>query len=360
MLNRTRPRVSAPRIVGIIALIAVTGIALSGCAAGATSAEKPKPTGIVEDAAWQKIIHAANAEGQVTVYSNQAGTDTLWKSEFEAAYPHITVTIVRQTSGALIARLDQELAAGVSGADVAFHGEGPWFDQRSADGSLAKLVIAPENVKAYGKFKGAYYAPIARVSWNFGYNTKLAAKVSTLKELVDYAEAHKVTIGLTNSPTISLLDQYKRWEAAYPGILERIARLPHTLFPSGVPLSQSLAAGEVGLGVGLASGIVTPLANSGAPIAEVVPTDGLITATELSAAALSKAAHPNAATVFVNWLMTRDAQAALVKKLPPLSTYLVNAKDFNFDSAKTYDPAKWKPQAVQAWKDNWNKIFGNS
>jgi hypothetical protein len=76
--------------------------------------------------------------------------------------------------------------------------------------------------------------------------------VTSIEDLANKAQASGATIGyLDPKASIATSAQYDAWDKEYPGIVDRLMKLPHTVFSSTVPMGQSLAAGEIGYAVGL-------------------------------------------------------------------------------------------------------------
>lgn len=308
---------------------------------------------------WDTVITSAKSEGAVTVYASQAGTDVLFK-EFEKVYPGIKVTVQRQPTTDLISQLDQEIGAGVKSADVAFHTQMPWFTDRGKQGVLAPVEVMPANEAAYGKVKGQFSVPVLRYAFLFGYNSAKGQPVTSIEDLANKAEASGATIGyLDPKSSIAIKNQFDAWDKAYPGITDRLAKLPHTVFGSTVPLGQSLAAGEIGYAVGLIPGVLPPLIAQGAKVGESVPTDKAITGVELDGAVMANAPHPNAARLFVNWLMSKDLQQLFMDKQAPIVSYLIPRGSLTFDSISQYNPAEWTTDRQNQVLARWKGLSGN-
>lgn len=314
----------------------------------------------VDAARWDEIVAAAHEEGSVVVYTSQFESDVLFK-EFEQAYPGITVTPDRQPTGDLLPRLDQEIQAGARGADVAFHTQVPWFEERGQQGSLAPLQLSPAVAEAGGYDDvGRYVAPVLKYPFFMAYNSTVAPPASTIEEIVTNAEAGNISVGLLDpASSIAIKNQFQRWEEVYPGILERIARLNAPLYGSTSQMSQSMAAGEIGYSVGQIPGPVAALREQGAPVEEIIPRDPAVTGAEDDGAVLATAPHPNAAQVFVNWLMSRELQQRFVDTQAPIVSYLIPAGGLTFDGIDTYDPAAWPTERQDEFMRNWNATFGH-
>jgi iron(III) transport system substrate-binding protein len=344
----------------ILAAALVLGCATALTACGGTSG--PGAQGDASAAAsgdWDSVIQSAKTEGAVTVYSSRGGTDVIFK-EFEKAYPGITIKVQRQPTSDLISQLDQELGAGVRSADVAFHAESPWFADRGEEGALAPVEVMPTNEDAYGEFKGKFSIPVLRYGYFFGYNSAKGEPVSTIDDLANKAEASGATIGyLDPKASIATTAQYDAWDKAYPGIVDRLTKLPHTVFGSTTPLGQSLASGEIDYAVGIIPGVLPPLMDQGAKVGESTPTDDAVRGVQMSSAVLANAPHPNAARLFLNFLMSKELQQSFKEKQPGMVLYLVPNGSTTFDSINQYDAAEWTTERQNQVWDRWRGLLGN-
>jgi iron(III) transport system substrate-binding protein len=335
-------------------------IALAACAGG-PSTSAPEDAGgakpeVLTASQWDDLVKQATSEGSLTVFSSQAGTDIQFK-EFEKAYPGIKVSVERAPTAETISKLDQQLSAGAAGADIAFHTQIQWFADRGAQKALAPLRLGPAAQKdpAYAN-EGRYVAPILRYPIFLGYNSKAGSQITSLDDLVQKAGNTPVGV-LDPAAAVSLKAQYQAWEDAYPGVLDKLSKVKTVKYASSVPLGQALASGEVGYAVGLIPGVLPPLKAQGAPVEEVIPASAASGA-EDDAAVLSNAPHPAAAQLFVNWLMSSDAQKLLTTKLAPMAapTNPSSAK-VKWDDLHVYDPQVWTEQKQDDFMKNWNSLF---
>jgi iron(III) transport system substrate-binding protein len=343
------------RIVGGVLAALLLGAALTSCSGTPAAAPAASASGKTD---WASVVKAAKAEGALTVYATQPGADTIFKKDFEAEYPQIKVTVRRQATGVLLPLLDQEIAGNVKSADAVFHAEGPWFAERGAQGALAPLVLSPENASVYKDYAGKFGAPIMAYSFFFGHNTKLGEPVSTIKDVADAAEKSGATIDFNDSgSSTALKNQYRIWEKEYPGILKRLAALPHVVTNGTQPMAQSMAAGEVAYGVGFVPGVIPPLAATGAPIAEDFQKDKTLGGVNLTVGVLANAPHPNAAMLFANFVMSKKEQVAMAKDWTPMVGFQVPSADLKFSDVQVYDPKYWTPARIQSFQDDWNALF---
>ena len=79
-------------------------------------------------------------------------------------------------------------------------------------------------------------------------------------------------------------------------------------------LTEWVSKGDVAIGIGHSPDFYDEFKNKGLPLGEVTADDlkegSYITAAAGSVSLVNRAPHPNAASVFINWLLTKDTQAA--------------------------------------------------
>lgn len=305
-----------PHLVAGVTLVAV----LTACGGGqqptAQSAAAPSDAGgttaqSLSEADWNKVVDAAKNEGALTVYTSSDATEQSFL-EFEKLYPEIDVTVEQSGTADLITRLDQEISVKATAADVAFHAQPKWFEQRGTEGALAPLQVSPEVEGTKGLEIGRYYTPINRNPYTIAYNKEIAQPVTSIKEFLDKVGSTKV--GLLDAAAAPVTAyQYSQWQDAVgDDFLTKLAGMGATVYPGGAPLTQSLASGEIGYALAVPPGYIDDLKAQGAPVEEVVPPEAPVGA-QYGPGILATAGHPNAAQVFVNWLLSTQGQEMLIK-----------------------------------------------
>ena len=132
------------------------------------------------------------------------------------------------------------------------------------------------------------------------------------------------------------------------------------LYPSGAPMSDSLVRGEIAMGP-LLYNIVYPKKKDGAPLEIFFAPEGA-PANPYASGVPSTAKNPNAAKLFLNWCLSEEGQAFLIKDQGNL-TSLKKAPFY----PEGFDPKVvkvWVPNFEQyvklhgPWIEEWNKIYG--
>lgn len=301
--------------------MAAASLLLAACgSSGTPDAAESGPAVAADEAEWSEIVEAAKAEGALVVYSSLSDVETSF-AKFEELYPEIDVTIERAPTGDLITRLDQELEVNAQGADLTMHSQAEWFEERYGQNYFAQLKLSPEQTEAgwEERVDGTSYAHVFTNAFIFGYNTNTGGPIETMADVVDVVGQSAVGVPSASiSPVQTFL--YSTWMEEYgDDFLTNICSLRKNVYGSNVPLGQSLAAGEVSYGVGLAPSTLLSLKAEGAPVDYVIPAEAN-TGVGYDTAVLANAAHPNAAQVFADWLMSERGAQMFVENHGPAST----------------------------------------
>lgn len=353
--------------IGLVGLLALSGCGAAESAEGAGGKlEFPAATGAgapieLDTAAWEELVTAAEAEGELVVYASQAGSDQTFEA-FSEAYPEIQVTIAREVTSDLIARMDQEIAAGAGGADVTWHSQPAWAERNADEGALAALQFGPEAVEAgWPDFAvDDYYLPVMSNPYLIAWNSELAEPVENIQDLI--AQAGDTPVGIAEPISQNGMFQLQTWVDAYgEGILGDLAALNHTVIRSTTPLSQSLAAGEIGYAILMTPGLVDTLQDEGAPVEQVVP-NGELTGFAYGPMVLENAAHPAAAQLFANWLLTQETQQLIVDEHGPAALPIqLEATEgaLAWEDVDPVDDSEWPQERRDEFRALWDSYFAS-
>jgi iron(III) transport system substrate-binding protein len=305
---------------------------------------------------WDSILKAANKEGSITVYTSAGNSDVVFK-DFEKAHPKIKMTFVRQPTADLLTRLDQEIEVGAKGADVAYHSQTGWFVDRAKQGKLAAIHYGPAANGWPAADKSEKYANILTVPFEAVWNTKKGQAVTDVGDLVDH-QAGSAPVGLLDpASSPAAMSQYQAWIDTYGSdFLTKLSKLKTTIYPSTVPLTQAIGSGELTYGLAIPAGIVTPLIDAGAPVGHGIPPKGSV-GYNYSAGVLANAPHPNAAMVFMNWLMEKSTLELIVKKLSPGATPVPVPGALDPSTISVYKVSDWPQSRQDKFVADFNKLF---
>jgi len=311
---------------------------------------------------------AARAEGSLTWYVAQMSGEAAeaMGRRFTQRHPGVSVSVIRTTGQVAYERLQQELKNNTptcdvfSSTDIAHY---PALLKRKAlmkyEAASAGELAAPYR----GLGEPGYYYPTTASLQILVWQTKLLPAGDAPVRCTDLyspryrnrvAIAHPAFSGYFGQWVLAMRRQYG-W-----GFFEKIAANNPRIGRSGNDPITMLNAGECVVGTGPAS-TATVNANRGNPIGIVYPEDGTVLCVGPSAIVAS-APHPNAAKLFLEWLLSPDYAAACkdwalepvradaeplpgIKRLDEIRTMSLTAAEI----------ARELPEAIEQWRDT----FGN-
>lgn len=260
---------------------------------------------------WDDVVAAAKEEGELLLYSTRSDADnTRVINAFMEKFPEIDAKSVRLVGGQMIARVDQELAAGALAADVLLHSERQWTDAKAKagelwipDGPAAKLWEGSARPIDEG------VVVVTAEPWVIGYNTDMVDTPPTDWDSLLDDKSFVELVGTNEVSGLTVTIWYDFIENKKPGYWEKFAELEPRVYPNSAPLTAGLSSGEIAWSPYSLASTMKPLIEKGAPIAWVVADSGTW-ALEREAMVHKSAPRPNAAKVFMNFLMSEDGQNA--------------------------------------------------
>jgi iron(III) transport system substrate-binding protein len=302
--------------------LAAAAVALAGCGGSAvdTPSTTPTPTADIGEASAvtpldDVVVQAAREEGEVLLYTNAEDQQMApIKEAFERANPGITLRSLALGDEEMFQRYETEVASGTPSADVIMNSDAPaWLS--FLDGGNIEVHEDPNtpNLPDYAVLAPGVYAvsldPVIAV-----FNTVLlpeSEQPTTMAQLAEMApglDGRIATTDIGNSvqfgATSTFVDRYgdAGWQ-----ILETIGGHAGVEASNG-PLVTKLAQGQYAAAFFVAGGVRAFITDD---IAQVVNYRYLEDGTPLRPRAVgvtSEAAHPNAAKLFVNWLLSVEGQ----------------------------------------------------
>ena len=293
-----------------------------------------------------KLEKAAQAEGSVVWYTSIAsGESSRYVDLFEKRYPFIKVSLVRSNSSRMAQRYTAEYLAGTFLADILDTGD------TTIEFFRRKGMLQP------------YYSPLAEKfdkrfiqSQNFwvanrstmtvlGYNTRLvkpAEAPTRYEDVLDVKWKDKISLERDDSQWFMALMEY--WGEQKAKAFFQKLRAQNPRIRTGHTLqAQLIAAGEDALSPDTHSGGIASAQRAGAPV-DWVNLEPVVAANNVAALA-KNAPHPNAAMLFLDFMLSKDgAQQVLrdVNRIPTHPEVLPNPprlrEGFNFI---VIDPAKY-------------------
>lgn len=349
-----------PRVV--VATAGAVVLTLSGCSSSSITNSPEFSTGsptTADDAAWESIVEAAKAEGEVVLYVPPLPMEGM-VAAFEAENPGIKVTVETIPTPELIGRVDQEVAVGATGADVVLHSVDTWFRDKDQAGSLLSLHVSPDSAD-HGwteRLERKNFASVYANPYAIGYTTTGPGKIENVKALLDsFPDAR---IGLVNpSAAPATAHYYDVLRKTYgDDILDRLAKANHTIVDKAADGMRLLAAGDFDyLLPAIYHQFIDPM-GKGAPIDAIVPSEGT-SAPRYSTASPLTAPHPAAAQVLMNWMMGEQGAKEFVGKLPPAAVPLAVDGAVPWKNVETMNPDDWTKEKWNAWiQEQWTPRFG--
>jgi iron(III) transport system substrate-binding protein len=310
------------------------------------------------------LEEAARKEGEVTWYTAHTDTETAEAvgQAFTKKYPGIKVNVVRTTAQVAYQRLLQDLKNNVPQCDVFSSTDIGHDIELKKQGRFAHFV--PENAAKLspafqGYDKDGMYYPTAAGLIVISYNTNKVKPEDAPRNWPDLLDpkwhgqvsvGHPAFSGYVGTWVVTMRKLYgwqffEKLEEGKPQIGRSINDTV-TMLNSG---ERSVAAGP--------TGTTLKSADKGNPVAIVYPTDGALLMVSPSAV-MANAPHPNAARLFMEFLLgTENAEISVRDRgesLRPEVKPLPGAKPFT--EVKLVQPSAEEvqtgiPEVIEQWRD---------
>ena len=341
--------------------------ALAACAAIALTPAAPAR------AMDQAVLDGARQEGKLVVYTGiERAAAQAVANAFQKKYPFIAAETVRASSSKLATRLDAEIAADRVQGDV-------------VEFSLLYLTTALKQRGELLKYDTPEYAHFPTAYADPGYWA--ATGVSSIIILVnsrrvDAANMPQSWWDLTkpywkNKLTIDNLEVSGtgyNWLVALVNdpqlgwkFIEALGKNKPVLERGHAGMAQKVAAGEYFAAAEMADYHLKVIRDAGAPVRGIWPKEG-VPREPWTAAILRRAPHPNAARLFMDFVLSREGQDLYVKEMgwhsartdaaaPAIAE--APAELATVDPKLTQDEAlKVRDEYVAKWKQLWGLAGG--
>jgi iron(III) transport system substrate-binding protein len=259
---------------------------------------------------WQKVVESAKREGKVVVYSALVGapsTERIAKA-FEAKYG-IPVETLEARASELLERVRTEQASGRSLGDVSYNGS------TATERQMADSVFVPHGAMPRAQRLGAPFTsdgtrlPAFVIHFGILVNTELVKPQDRPRSWVDLL--HPRWKGQILADDVHPVGSGSLFFQATYGTLGREFHeelqgqdLQFTRDPRGS--QRRVARGEYPLF--LPSSLAAMKELEGLPLETVVPSEGAVYVL-YQTAIFENASHPNAARLFMDFLLSDEAQA---------------------------------------------------
>lgn len=320
--------------VVIAALIGL--VACQSAPAPASPAATAVPTASGNSQAWDQLVSAAQAEGELDLLAPPAGDPLkqVLADDFTKQFG-IPVNYFAANGGQIIARVQQEESAQQYLWDVLVGGTTGLFTTLIPSGSLQPLepVLLPEikdpSVWLANKL---WFADQGHTTIVLGLGNRAAFAVNasqvnsdqftSYKDLLDPRWAGQIGIGRDprqgGPGTGDFLMFYANKDLG-PDFIRALGRQNITIFTDDVQALDALGQGKLSILLSPDVANTQDMIQKGVPI-KVIPPQQMKEAGELSPgpaamSLFSHAPHPHAAQLYANWILSQEPQLALSKVL---------------------------------------------
>lgn len=330
-------------------------IVLAAACINAITARDARAQAPAAAADWDRIVAAAKKEGKVVLYHVLVPPVMVRvKAEFEKLYPGIVIEETRMPGAVIVSKFDQERAQAADGADGTVSSELLWLEARAKEGSL-KAPVGPAKTYPPAYMLGGVAPVVALEPLIMAVNTSLIkSEVTKYQDLL--RPEFKGKIG-ASEPFSTLVVAWYNWieKTQGPDFLSRLAAQAPRFYTGAVPTTQAAASGEVAISLYSVASVVQPLVAQGAPLKIIVPEPNL--ATSYVVTAFSWAKRPNAALVFMDYLMSKQGQTTWHGKGESASPLPGVVGSLNPATINVFDPRPFPPNAAQAYREKWTVQF---
>ncbi len=323
-----------------VMVIMVVAALVAGCASAAVATPTVAPTAIKtgpsltaepsRKADWDKTVASAKQEGKVVVYNTYGpGEMAALANGFREAYG-ITVESISGRGAEVREKLFRERRAGLYLVDFFMMGASGMILDLKPVGALDPIkpqLTLPEVLDTKKWYGGGQMFLDKEQTFvlAFGYRPQPPAVVNSdlvkpedIKSFADLLQARwKGKIVLNDPTTTGGGQEWVQMVAKYLGFefLRNLARQEPAISRDLRQQTEWVARGKYSVVLGPHPGAVSEFMNAGAPI-KYIPSLREISWASTSAgniALINRPAHPNAAKVFLNWLLTQEGQTAFSK-----------------------------------------------
>lgn len=306
-----------------------SGFLLAGSLLVAFVAAAPAKAADDWKAKWDAVVAAAEKEGELNI-SGPAGK--IWRDElmeFQKAYPKIKINVTPAASRDFWPRLIKEREVGQNLWDLRVGGGDTQVYQLAEKGELANIrpmLILPEVADEnnwYGGFDHMYTDNARKTALTFGvyssplahYNPKFVkeGEIKSFKELLDPKWKGKIAMvdPRGGATAVAMAIVYQKFGPEF--INELFVKQQPVIVTNPRQILDWFIAGKYPIAIGIPNSSVQQFAQSGVTI-EMGEISGLDiwSVGVCGIQVMEPRPHPNATTVFINWLLTKDVQTRIM------------------------------------------------
>ncbi len=283
---------------------------------------------------WNSLVEGAKKEGQVFIYTSLGGSNirpSLGNSIKEKY--GIDAEFVVGKGEEIVARIGNERRGGLYLADAAIIGAPSMINYLKPQGGLDAMkpaLVLPEvtdtknwigNTLPFVDDEQQIFAFVAGYRTYITINTTMVkeGEIKSYKDLLDPKWKGKITlfdptVGGSGSQWVAGLLMHVYGQDEGTKFLRDLAKQDPIITRDGRLQIEWVAHGKYPIALAARRENVSDFKIMGAPVDWVHPSEGGEIASGTGAVGLvNRAAHPNSARVFLNWLLSKEGQTIFVK-----------------------------------------------
>ena len=322
--------------------LAALGLAATVAACGSSSTSNGTSSANYDTMSAADLASAANTEGQVNWYTTFASTDVQpIVAAFNKVYPKIKVNPLRLSASQLPPKIITEQRGHQYTADVV-SGDSPQLAQLIQAKSLQPYTSPEETSLPAGLslptgYKTVVYAVTTALAWNPSIVKQKGLPVPTsIETFTEPAWKGKFSIDPTAVNWYDSLIKIMGHQQAL-ALVQKLGSNDPVLVESHTEALTDVQAGEP-------AGAVTAYGYKASSLEKKTPSEVDFLNTSPLPSSLNlidvvlNAPHPAAARLFVNWMVSKAGQTAVVDQ-----TNHTSLRSDVTNDPKVWDPAKWSP-----------------
>ena len=257
----------------------------------------------------------AKEEGQVLLYTSLAGSDiNAFRKAFEKAYPGVKLEIYRASGTTILQKILTENRAGTNVVDAVMTQVSTLHPLKEKN-LLAKFESAERNAfDPRFKDKEGYWTDVYPTVHSIPYNTQQVAPPDLPKHYTGLLDPKwKGRLGLNRNNYMflaALLDFYGKEKGE--AFLRKLSQHDPQVRSGGTLTATLVGAGELPIAFSVNANNVENVKEKGSPV-DWVRLDDPLYGEPHPASVMSKAPHPNAARLVVEFAISKEGQSLMSK-----------------------------------------------
>ncbi len=271
-----------------------------------------------------KLYQEALSSGKtdIVMYGPSPSANKALNQVFLDRFPGIKIVPQDQADAQTLTKLDVEAASGNRIADLYIGGESPQAAAKDNICTPVDIQTTPAGFKVPAQNDGKLLLFAYRY-FGFVYNTNMVTKEEAPKswhDLLDPKWKGKILIGDPTVPggmqyivtSMMLPETEAKWGKPF---MEQLAKQDLNFSQSEPTVPSDVASGRFPIGIGVYSGFYDGQKSKGAPLNMVFPLDdGGNFLSRSGLCQIKDGPHPDATSLYLNWLFTQEGQDALGEK----------------------------------------------